>query len=96
MKKKLISIVVPCYNEEEAIPLYYDAMQKQMEKMNYVDFEIIFVNDGSTDNSKQIIYKWKDKFLKKNYSLIYVSQENRGLGGALIISFFVETIISKD
>ena len=45
MKKNLISIVVPCYNEEEAIPLYYEAMQKQMTKMYYVDFEIIFVND---------------------------------------------------
>ena len=45
MKKNLISIVVPCYNEEEAIPLYYEAMTKQMQKMDYVDFEIIFVND---------------------------------------------------
>ena len=54
MKKNLISIVVPCYNEEEAIPLYYEAMQKQMTKMDYVDFEIIFVNDGSKDKTKQI------------------------------------------
>ena len=38
MKKNLISIVVPCYNEEEAIPLYYEAMEKQMAKMDYVDF----------------------------------------------------------
>lgn len=57
MKDK-ISIVVPCYNEEESIPLYYDAMKKIMNNMNYADFEIIFVNDGSTDRtlnvSKQI------------------------------------------
>ena len=54
MKKNLISIVVPCYNEEEAIPLYYEAMTKQMQKMDYVDFEIIFVNDGSKDKSLEI------------------------------------------
>lgn len=53
MKEK-ISIVVPCYNEEEAIPIYYDTMKKIMEQMSYVDFEIIFVNDGSKDKTLQI------------------------------------------
>ena len=57
MKKNLISIVVPCYNEEEAIPLYYEAMTEQMQKMDYVDFEIVFVNDGSKDKSLEIMRK---------------------------------------
>lgn len=56
MKEK-ISIVVPCYNEEEAIPIYYDTMKKIMEQMSYVDFEIIFVNDGSKDKTLQICRK---------------------------------------
>ena len=69
MKKNLISIVVPCYNEEEAIPLYYEAMQKQMTKMDYVDFEIIFVNDGSKDKSLEIMRTLS----KKDKRIRYVS-----------------------
>ena len=69
MKKNLISIVVPCYNEEEAIPLYYEAMTKQMQKMDYVDFEIVFVNDGSKDKSLEIMRK----IAKKDKRVRYVS-----------------------
>lgn len=69
MKKNLISIVVPCYNEEEAIPLYYEAMKKQMAKMDYVDFEIIFVNDGSKDKSLEIMRT----LAKKDKRIRYVS-----------------------
>lgn len=49
--KELISIVVPCYNEEKALPHYYNKMREIMNNMNYVDFEIILVNDGSKDNT---------------------------------------------
>ena len=54
MKKELISLVVPCYNEEEAIPLFYEAIKKQIKKMDYVDFEVIFVNDGSKDKTLEM------------------------------------------
>ena len=51
-KKDLISIIVPCYNEEESIPLFYEEMCKIMEEMKpMVDFEIIFVDDGSRDKT---------------------------------------------
>lgn len=57
MKKlKKLSIVVPCYNEEEAIPLYYPATQKVVEKMD-VEVEYWFVNDGSSDNTLQELRK---------------------------------------
>lgn len=79
MNDKLVSVIIPCYNGENFI----DRCAMSIYVQEYSRIEIIFVNDGSTDNSKQIIYKWKDKFLKKKYSLIYVSQENRGLGGAI-------------
>lgn len=49
---KKVSVVIPCYNEEDAIPYYYEAMQvivKQMAKK--CSFEFIFVNDGSKDNT---------------------------------------------
>ena len=54
-KKELISIVVPCYNEEESLPLFYAEMCKVMEQMREsVDFELIFVNDGSRDRTLEI------------------------------------------
>ncbi|QHQ62888.1 glycosyltransferase [Anaerocolumna sedimenticola] len=49
-----ISVVVPCYNEEKVIPLFYEEMKQIMDKMNYARFEIIFVDDGSKDNTLQI------------------------------------------
>lgn len=55
--KDLITIVVPCYNEEKALPFYYDKMKEIMQKMNYVDFEIILVNDGSKDGTVKEIKK---------------------------------------
>ena len=49
-----ISIIIPCYNEEEAIPVYYETMVRQMNEMEEqqkVQFELIFVDDGSKDHS---------------------------------------------
>ena len=48
---KKLSIVVPCYNEEESIPLFYPAVEKVVRQMNDLRIEYWFVNDGSSDNS---------------------------------------------
>ena len=45
---KKVDLVVPCFNEEESIPLFYKEIQKEREKLD-VEIEIIFVDDGSTD-----------------------------------------------
>ena len=50
MKEK-ISVIVSCYNEEESIPLFYKEMNSVSKQMNHVDFEFMFVNDGSSDNT---------------------------------------------
>lgn len=55
--KELISIIVPCYNEEKALPYYYEKMKEIMQQMEYVDFEIILVNDGSSDKTLQEMKK---------------------------------------
>ena len=49
-----ISIIVPCYNEEESIPLFYDEICKVASSFKKVDFEFIFVNDGSRDRTLEI------------------------------------------
>lgn len=41
-----ISLIVPCYNEQEALPIFYRETKKVMESMD-CDYEMIFVNDGS-------------------------------------------------
>lgn len=66
MKKK-ISIIVPCYNEEEALPLFYKEIKKIEEKMEYLNFEYIFVNDGSKDKTLEILRKFSKKDDKARY-----------------------------
>ena len=63
-KKELISIIVPCYNEEEAIPIFYKEIEKVREQLKQVDFEYIFINDGSSDNSLEEMRKLS---LKNSY-----------------------------
>lgn len=51
-----ISIIIPCFNEEEALPIYYDEMKKVMDIMKkQSDFELIFVDDGSSDRTYEIM-----------------------------------------
>lgn len=55
---KLISILVPCYNEEQALPFFYNEITdvaSQMKESNGLDFEFIFVDDGSKDNTLNTI-----------------------------------------
>ena len=53
-KKELISLIIPCFNEEEMIPIFYKEVDKVSKKMN-PDFEFIFIDDGSTDKTLSII-----------------------------------------
>lgn len=51
---KLLSLIVPVLNEEEAIPLFYEAVQEVLHDEPY-ELEILFVDDGSTDRTLEII-----------------------------------------
>lgn len=50
-QKDKISIIVPCYNEEESLPIFYKEIDKISQEMIDVDFELLFINDGSTDKT---------------------------------------------
>ena len=52
--KKLISVIVPCYNEQEVLHMFYDEMSRVAGLMTDYSFEFIFVNDGSRDNTLNI------------------------------------------
>ena len=74
MKNK-ISIIIACYQDSESIPEMYERILKVFSKISF-DYEIIFVNDGSTDNSEEILTKIceKDKkviaiFHSRNFGL---------------------------
>lgn len=55
MKKRTISVVVPCYNEEDVIAKTWERIKKVMSDNAYRDHEIIFVNDGSVDRTLSIL-----------------------------------------
>jgi dolichol-phosphate mannosyltransferase len=74
MNKKRISIVVPIYNEEENIRLLYELIQELFANLNY-DWELIFVNDGSSDTSFDILTK-----LTKENSQVKVIHFTRNFG----------------
>lgn len=75
MKKKL-SAVIACYKDEQAIPIMHERLSQVFNKLS-VDYEIIFVNDGSPDNSEDVIKKIVEKDLKVigiNHSRNFSSQ----------------------
>lgn len=53
----LISVVVPCYNEQEVLPIFISEFNRIADGMKYVDFQVIFVNDGSKDDTLSVIKK---------------------------------------
>lgn len=81
-----ISIIVPCYNEEKSIPLFYEELIKNINEFKDVDFEFIFVNDGSSDNTLNVIKTLGQSDLRVKYisfsrnfgkeSAIYAGLEN--------------------
>lgn len=60
MRKKKISAVIASYNDAQAIPIMYERLINVFKKIN-VDYEIIFVNDGSPDNTEEVLKKLVEK-----------------------------------
>ena len=58
---KKITIIIPAYNEEESLPHLYDRLEKLMNSMENYEFEILFVNDGSKDNTINLIKEYREK-----------------------------------
>lgn len=58
-KKKLVSIVIPCYNEEKNIPLVYKALTETLKAANF-NYELIFIEDGSKDGTWDELFKLSD------------------------------------
>lgn len=52
---KKITVIVPCFNEQDALPIYYKEMCKVMHNMPEVEIEMLFVDDGSTDRTLSVM-----------------------------------------
>lgn len=74
MRHPLVSIIVPCYNQERFIAAALDSLLAQ----TYPNWEAIIVNDGSTDLSEQIVLD----YCRTDSRFVLISQPNKGLSGA--------------
>lgn len=77
--QSLVSVIIPCYNGADLIDRSIESVYTQ----DYRNVELIVVDDGSTDNSRETILAWEHPFAQKGAVLKYIYQENRGLGGAI-------------
>lgn len=77
---EVCTCIVPCFNEEEAIPYYYEEMQNVMQKVPELDFELLFVDDGSCDGTLKVL----KELAKKDSRVRYISfSRNFGKEAAL-------------
>jgi len=81
---KKITVIVPCYNEEEALHYYYEEMSGIMTEMNNYEFELLFVNDGSKDKTLEVI----KSLVNKDSRVKYISfSRNFGKEAAMYAGF---------
>jgi glycosyltransferase involved in cell wall biosynthesis len=74
-----VSIVMPCYNAAHAI----ENMLNSIIAQKWGNIELILVNDGSTDGTREIIAKYESGFKKRGFELVIVEQENQGVAAAV-------------
>lgn len=75
----LVSIITPCYNGEKYLEPYFESLLNQ----DYHNFEIIFVNDGSTDATEDIALRYGKLLNKRDIEFKYIFQENAGQAAAI-------------
>ncbi len=83
-----LSLIIPCYNEEQALPFLYEELNKIAQKMNNQSFEFIFINDGSRDKTLDIV----KSFQQKDNRVRYVSfSRNFGKEAAILAGLKAST-----
>ena len=81
MRSDVISIIIPCYNCQNFLPICLDALLRQT--YDPKKMELILVNDGSTDATWEIINDYENMFCQKGAHFIKVNQKNSGVGEAV-------------
>ena len=62
-----VTIIVPCYNEEEVVDMFYPEVQKHLQKIPGCQFEYLFINDGSRDGTLEKLRALAEKYDAVNY-----------------------------
>ena len=75
----LVSILTPCYNGAK----YIDRYAKSLLAQDYSNCQLIFMDDGSTDNSKELIMSYEKQFKDRGFSFEYYYHDNLGLGATI-------------
>lgn len=57
---KKLTLIVPCFNEQEALPFFYKEAISVLKNLNY-EYELLFINDGSKDNTLKILKDFADR-----------------------------------
>ena len=65
--KKTVGLIVPCYNEEEALPVFYEAVCEVASGLENYDFSFLFVNDGSRDRTLEVLKEIAEKDERVQY-----------------------------
>jgi len=84
MEKKLVSVLIPCFNEQEALPCLYEVLVKTINELEAYAFELLFVNDGSVDHTLELIRHFHD--IDGRVSYIDLSR-NFGKENAMLAGF---------
>ncbi len=83
MKNKEISIIVPCFNEEAAIPYFYKEVTRVLKSIE-IEYELLFVDDGSSDGTREVL----KKLANQDTHVIYLSfSRNFGKEAAMYAGF---------
>ena len=64
---KLISIIVPCLNEQEVIPIFYRTVTEVLNSLENAEYELLFVDDGSDDRTLKVLKELKKKDRRCRY-----------------------------
>ncbi|MFB9733523.1 glycosyltransferase family 2 protein [Ornithinimicrobium kibberense] len=94
-KQPFFTVFIPSYNREKTLPRLFRSLGAQ----SFTDFEVVFVDDGSTDGTRQVVDEWRDK-LKQPVRYLY--QPNMGkpsarnAGVAMARGFMFKTVDSDD
>lgn len=86
IEKVSLSVVVPAYNEEKRLPTMLDEclayLEKRVKKDSSFTYEVIVVDDGSTDRTTQVALEYSDRFTTEKVRVLKL-ERNRGKGGAV-------------
>ena len=79
----LVSIITPAFNASKYLVSFFESVLDQ----EYSNYELIFINDGSTDDTEEIALQYKKIFEEKGHRFVYLVKENGGQAAALNTGF---------